>query len=301
MKKLLTGLAVAGCLHAGSAWAEIEVSEQLTLTGFIDMSATSVDAVKSMSLDQAEINFNYDFGSGLTGRADIEGRPDTDFVLEQAFINYDFGNGFGVTAGKFLSVSGWETAEPTGLYQFSTSATLVYGGYQHGVGVSYGTEKFGLFGSVVSSVWDGTDTSAEEVGFEAQVSLMPVEEVTAKVAFLTEDMGGYTTNLVNAWAAYFAGPLTLAGEVNLLSNWTADGNDGMGFLAMANYAINDKIGITGRFSSLDTDLMADPATEFTVSPSYAVSDNWLLLAEVRIDDDGTDSFQSFAIESLVTF
>ena len=299
MKKYAYTL-LCGCLAALPAAAEIEVSEQLTLSGFIDMSATSVDDVKSMSLDQAEVDFHFDMGDGLTARADIEGRPDTDFVLEQAFISYDMDNGVAITAGKFLSCSGWETAEPTGLYQFSTSATLVYGGYQHGVAASYGQEKFGLYGAVVSSVWDGTDTDAEEIGFEVQASLMPVEEVTAKVAFLSEDVGGFSTTLVNAWAAYFAGPLTVAGEVNLLSNWLVEDNDGTGFLVMANYALTDRVAVTGRFSSLDTDAMADAATEFTVSPSYAVTDNWSLLAEVRFDDDG-GSFQSYAVESLLTF
>lgn len=298
VKNILSG-AVALALTAGAATAEIKLNDNFAMSGFLDMSAISDDGTLGMALDQAEIDFMFNFDNGLSLRADLQGNPNTSTALEQAFMSYDMGDGLSITMGKFLSSSGWEAAEPTGLYQYSTSATLVYGGYQHGAALSYSKEKFGLYGAVVSSVWDGTDTSAEEIGFEAQLTLMPVEAVTAKAAFLYEDFGAFSTSLINAWASYGMGPLLLAGEINLLSNWQADGNDGTGFLAMANYGISEKIGVTGRFSSLDTDA-AGTVSEFTVSPSYMVNENWLIVTEAKFMSNGSDT-SHFAIESLLTF
>ncbi len=292
-------------LMASPSLADVKVNDQLSISGFIDMSTLIDDGTQSISLDQVELDFMFDLGDGLSVQADIEGGGDNTTKLEQAFVSYGFAPGWNVVMGKYLSVSGWETAEPTGLYQYSVSSTLVYGGYQHGVGVSYSADKFGLFGSVVSSVWDGTDTDAEELGFEAQLTLTPVEAVTAKVAYLSEDMGGFTQSLVNAWAAYSAGPLTLAGELNVLSNWGADGNGGTGFIGMANYGLTDKIGITGRVSGLDLDNAADAETEFTISPSYALADNWLIVSEAKFITasmaHGGEDVQQFALESLITF
>ncbi|MFT5087366.1 MAG: hypothetical protein ACI906_000147 [Candidatus Latescibacterota bacterium] len=299
MVKNILSAAMALALTTGAATAEIKLNDNFMVSGFLDMSAISDDGTKGMALDQAEIDFIFNYDNGLSLRADLQGSPNTTTSLEQAFMSYDMGDGLSLTMGKFLSVSGWEAAEPTGLYQYSTSATLVYGGYQHGAALSYSKEKFALFGSVVSSVWDGTDTSAEEVGFEAQLTLMPTEDVTAKAAFLYEDFGAFNTSLINVWASYGMGALLLAGEINLLSNWQADGNDGTGFLAMANYGISDKIGVTGRFSSLDTDA-AETVSEFTISPSYMVNENWLIVTEAKFMSNGSDT-SHFALESLLTF
>ena len=104
-------------------------------------------------------------------------------ISNRPFVTYKAPNGFSITGGKFLSCSGWETAEPTGLYQYSYSATLVYGGYQNGAAAGFGNGKIGFFGSVVSSVWDGSDTSFDDLGFETQISLTPSEAITAKVAY----------------------------------------------------------------------------------------------------------------------
>ena len=152
------------------------VSAEVKVSGFVDMSVFSDDGDASMSLDQFELDVSTDLGEGISMRADVNALgPTAPVELEQAFITYDTGEGLALTVGKFLSCTGFEAAEPTGMYQYSYSATLVYGGYQNGVAASYGSDMFGLYGAVVSSVWDGaeTDVSGDEsdVGFEAQVAL----------------------------------------------------------------------------------------------------------------------------------
>ena len=282
------------------------VSAEVEFSGFVDMSVFSDDGDASMSLDQFELDVSTDLGEGISMRADVNALgPTAPVELEQAFITYDTGEGLALTMGKFLSCTGFEAAEPTGMYQYSYSATLVYGGYQNGVAASYGSDMFGLYGAVVSSVWDGAETDfsgdGSDVGFEAQVALMPVEGVTAKAALAKED----EQTLINVWGMLETGPLTVAAEVNSMSDWGGY-ESGLGYLGMVNYGLSDQVGVTARYSAIAWTPIgggADAETsEFTIAPSYAVSDNWGLVAELKMLTVGdADAVAQIALESLLTF
>ena len=309
MKRFVYPLAFLA-LNAHAASAEVELS------GFIDMSFFSDDGDKSLSLDQLELNIASDVGDGISVRADLNALSG-DVVLEQAYIAYNTGTGWGLTAGKFLSCTGWEAAEPTGMYQYSYSATLVYGGYQHGVAASYSSDAFGLYGPVVASVWNGDDTDYDNLGIEAQLTLTPVRGLTAKAALAWEDGFEHATQdepfdrtLVNIWAAYEAGPLTVAAELNGLRNWEdGDGllyEEGGGLLAMVHYGLSDKVGVTARVSGMvlrDDAIEQDyEVSEFTIAPNYALADNWGLVAELKMLSEGdADAVAQIALESLLTF
>ena len=289
----------------GPAAGEVELTDNLTIDGFIDMSTVFADdgddSTINGGVDQMEIDFHLDFGE-MIARIDINSLP-TGVEMEEAHVVYtpeDMSDiGLTVKVGRFLSTFGWETAEPTGLYQFSVSEGIPYPGYQNGVAVSVAPdEKVGLYVAAMPSVWDVTETDWETIGFEGQVSVMPVPEVTAKVGFAAEDMGDYFMSELNAWAMFASGDLTLAGEIDILSNWGADGEAGLHFLGMANYALTEKLGITGRFSGIDMD-SAETSTEVTVSPGYAVNDNWFLLAEFRRNLDAETT--QVAVEQIFTF
>ncbi len=282
------------------------ISAEVKFSGFVDMSLFSDDGNASMSLDQFELDASTDLGEGISARTDVNALgPTAPVELEQAFITYDTGAGLALTVGKFLSCTGFEAAEPTGMYQYSYSATLVYGGYQNGIAASYGTDMFGLYGAVVSSVWDGaeTDVSGDEtdVGFEAQVALMPVEGMTAKAALARED----EQTLVNVWGMLETGPLTVAAEVNSMSDWGAY-ESGLGYLGMVNYGLSDQVGVTARYSAIAWTPVGggadDETSEITIAPSFAVSDNWGLVAEVKMLTVGdADAVTQIALESLLTF
>jgi hypothetical protein len=113
---------------------------------------------------------------------------------------------------------------------------------------------------------------------------------------------------VNAWASYAGGPLTVAGEFNMMNSWMPDSDfptinkeDGFGWLAMANYKINDFFAATVRYSGIVfPDLgEGDPDQEVTFSPSVALSPNWLALAEVKYELDA--EVTNYAVESLFSF
>jgi hypothetical protein len=321
---LFVSVVLALAFAFGSASAEVKVTDALSLSGFVDMSSVRTDdgneTTASLSLDQFELDFHFNSGS-VTGQVDIDNLsgPDGGVGVEQGFVTYTFPedtvSGLSITAGRFLSTFGFETAEPTGLYQFSVSEGIPYPGYQNGVAVTVQpVEEVGIYAALVSGVWDVNDTDVKDPGFEAQVSLTPVEQVTAKVGFAFEDIDvagtTETRSELNAWAQFNQGALTIAGEIDLLKNWPSGDaiiKDGIHFLGMANVSLEDiisaPIGVTVRFSGIKLD-DKDPATEdmskeITVSPSFAPNDNWLLLAEVkrRIDAEVTE----VAVKSLFTF
>ena len=295
-RKLATSIAMLA-LCAKSVTADVELS------GFVDMSILSDDGVVGMGLDQLELDLSTDLGDGISIRADVNAMgPTAPVTLEQAYIAYEVGEGLSLTVGKFLSCTGFEAAEPTGMYQYSYSATLVYGGYQNGIAASYATDKFGVYGAVVSSVWDGSDKDLDgDFGIEAQLILTPIEGVTAKAAFAMEDK----QNLINVWGLYENGPLSVAAEVNLMSDWGAY-DSGLGYLAMVNYGLSDQIGVTARYSAIaltppGKGAKDDETNEITIAPSYAISDNWGLVAEAKLLTVGdADAIAQIALESLIT-
>ena len=88
--------ALAGLLAMANAHAEVTLAEGLTASGFIDMSILSVDGKDStetsMGWDQWEIDFAYDYGSGLKAFVDLNDTGEGAEV-EQAYILADLGNG----------------------------------------------------------------------------------------------------------------------------------------------------------------------------------------------------------------
>ena len=313
MKKLAlsTLLFVVLAFTAANLDAEIKLTDNLSLSGFLDMSTVigshddHTDA--SLSFDQFELDFHLDFGS-VTGRIDVDSTgAEQGIKLEQGFVTYtlpeDVVSGVSITAGRFLSSFGFEAAEPTGLYQYSFSEGIPYPGYQNGVAVNVSPVKeVGIYVALLSGVWDVNDTDVKDPGVETQLSLMPTEQITAKVGYAMDMMDDYSQTELNAWAQFTQGPLTLAGEIDLLGNWGADGNNGMHFVGMANVSLEDAISapvaVTVRFSGINLD-DSDSSTEFTVSPSYTATENWLLLAEFKQRIDAEETI--IAAESLFTF
>lgn len=321
MRKSLSLNLAAGALGlmAASSFADIKVNDQLSLSGFFDMSSTAKfpDAgAKSYtaSLDQFELDFMFKFSESLSARADL-----SNATVEQAFISYAATPALTIQAGKFLSSSGWEAAEPTGMYQYSWSDALVYGGYQNGVNVSFVLSPMvSLYAAYVDGIWNA-DNDMKRAGYEAQVALFPTKEITVKVTGMYEQQPGYGKSVLNAWGAYIAGPLTAAVEGDYLMNYRVEDDNGIGYLAMVNYKLTDAIAVTGRFSGTTVsgnDLApANPAfvdeltqNEITVSPSYSLAPNWLILAEVQYQlEDGATLFPNtgkglgLALETTVTF
>lgn len=326
-KKSLASVAVGVALASPAVYADgFQLSEKLSVTGFIDMSYVVTDpdggdSTTSSGLDQFELDFVYDFGQKLTAQVDLEYQDNgsgEEVDIEQAFFNYKVSDSVNFKAGRFLSYSGWETEEPTGLFQFSGTgyAKYFYGGYQQGASVNYSDSMFTVGLSVVNDLGDleGEARDTEEPGVELMLAASPTEDWTVKAFYMTDKLAGTdeTTKMLNVWTSYAIGGLTLAAEVNSSENTGAAfalaGLDAEadGYLLMANYAW-DKYGVTLRYHESEVESGAGVTVEelsaITLASSYQLTDNLLLVAEYRMDEDdiaGLDS-NTFAVEALLTF
>lgn len=322
MKKLLTKLtpvAATVLLSLGAA-STVQAAEddKLSISGFIDMSMgyKDVDGGDSESfsaIDQVEINVSYDFGNKLKAFVDVE-YQDTEkgaVDLEQAFITYDLSSEFSIKAGRFLSYTGWETEEPTGLFQYSPVgyAPYFYGYYQQGVSAIYNGDGYALAVSVVNDLANPTETDSGQLGVETMVALMPTDNVTIKGFYSVEG----DTELVNLWASYSIDALTLAVEYNTSEDAPAyvggtleagPGSEADSYLLMANYAF-ETWGLTVRYHDWEVEdasgATVEDASGITISPSYAVNDNLLMVFEYRMDEINDIDADTIAVEALITF
>lgn len=313
---LSLALAMMAAAPLASADDGFQLSEKLSVTGFIDMSFTQTDtdgsdSEQSSGLDQFELDFLYTFDDKLTAQVDIEyqdGAAD-EVDLEQAFINYAVTDELSIKAGRFLSYSGWETEEPTGLFQYSGTgyAPIFYGYYQQGVSVKYATDGYALAASAITDLDNPEERDSEQMAIELMGALMPTDSITVKGFYLTDKIDGTDEDKekINVWASYSEGPLTLAAEFNTAENSFALGTESDGYLLMANYAF-DSFGLTLRYHDYEVEDSAGATlveqSGITISPSFAVNDNLLIVLEYRMDDNGADAdTDTFALEALVTF
>jgi hypothetical protein len=309
------------------AYAEIKVNENLSITGFIDMSYVYLDEenageTDSANFDQFELDFMFNFTDQFSGQVDLEasndsatsGDGDKEVDIEQAFIVYDYGNGLSFKAGRFLSYSGWETEEPTGLFQYSGTgyAGSFYGYYQDGLSVKYSSEYFDFGISAVDEVFVGGSGNANDIGIEIMAAVKPTEAITIKAFYMTDKGHGgtfETEEKINIWASYAVGGFTFAAEYNMADDLGGvKDTEADGYLLMANYGW-DRYGLTLRYSAYEIETAAGVSTTdnsaITIAPSMVVNDYLSLILEYRTDEnDGTvlanDSDQ-IAFEALVVF
>ncbi|MGB0743699.1 MAG: outer membrane beta-barrel protein, partial [Opitutales bacterium] len=161
-------IALASAFVAASSFssAEIVLNDFLSVEGFVDMSYLYTDFddgnENSFTLDQVEIVWLFDFDP-VTAQIDLNyfgGDVDDVEIVEQAFATYHFDNGGAITAGLYASMLGFESFEPTGLYQYSFAygIDVLLPGYSNGVKFTYETDTtfFGI--SIQDEAYDNGAT-----------------------------------------------------------------------------------------------------------------------------------------------
>lgn len=303
-------IAIASAFIAASSFsfAEIALTENLSVEGFVDMSYQDTDAGDSQfGIDQVEFDFLFSAGA-VSAQVDVEYEEGADqgatTEIEQAFVTYDLGNGGALTAGRFASQLGFEAFEPTGLYQVSLAYSNRTGLPLYDEGVKYTTEIAGnYFGlAIVDGVTSNAIGDGEGYSIEAAyaIDLASVQEgLSAFVGarYDVDDADADDDLLVNAYVSYETGAWIFAAEVVHLD----DGNQhDTSALVMANYTYSDAASVTGLYSVEDGG--TDDATKITLAHNYAIADNLALIAEVsEVDVDGGESDTEFAVELLFTF
>ncbi len=312
-KKNLIAGAVAAALGT-AAHAEIELGSGFSVTGFLDMSTVLVDpdvsdSFRTSGVDQFEVDFLWEGSNGVSAQVDIEygessagGPGDDDTFVEQAFVTKSFNDKLSLKMGRFLSYSGWETQEPTGLFQYSTVGyePYFYGYYQQGVSMYYDAGTVDFMASVVTSAFDPLERS-DDLDAEIGVAISPGDGAfTAKLFYIDDDDNDYT----DIWASYKVGNVTLAAE--LVARDLDSGEEGDGYLLMANWA-KDNFGFTVRYGDYKLETAGGvpflETNSITLSPSFKVGDHLLIVTEYRMDeyDVGGEDTNSLAVEALFMF
>lgn len=300
----LTPIATTLLLSLGASSVVHAEDSKLSISGFIDMSvlttSTDEETTSGMGIDQIEIGLGYQFDDKLSAMVEVE-YQENGVDLEQAIISYAVTDAFSVKAGRFLSYSGFESEEPTGLFQYSGTgyAPLFYGYYQQGVSALYSGSNYTLAVSMVSDLAGPTATDISTPGIETMIAYMPTENITMKGFYSKES----DKDFINLWTSYSKDALTLAAEFNVASDSATD-TDSTGYLAMVNYAIDEQIALTVRYHAYETEVAGTTITDnsgITIAPSYAFSDNLLFVAEYRKDDLSGIDQNAYALEALITF
>ena len=301
----------ANAIEIGPTGSGVEMS------GFVDLFMEERGDLASDAMGaQVELNLSYSTGpvSAMVGLDFGEySKYGTSDNLEEAYVTYDFGTGFSVTAGKMLSYMGFEAFDPTNMYQYSYAYDVdaiiisnsgiqsIYDAHDYGASVDYSTDIFSV------GVWSSLE---DDAGYEFALAYTGLENFTAKAIWSDFSDQGYEKETF--WVSYQLGKLLLAGEVaeKDSSDQAGSGNDVEGYLVMANYSLTDSAAITLRYSEEEVSLASTSAplydgAKFTISPSYVFTDNFSGLVEYSSYnmDSGTivEPEELLAVELIYTF
>ena len=353
-KKLLT--IITGTAFAGSLYGGIPLSDDLTVTGYMDASYTDYEGKKdagsaennfqefelgfqfapaespvsavmelsfkpgkgnslldptklnTLTFNDANANGTVESGELVTGTATVPGVTEVAdrLFLETATITYAFSDSLSVTTGNMLTYMGWETYDATGLYQmtyaYRNNKPNPYEGYAFGASLDYAVEGVNLGMALADS--DNGDISLEVAG---KFTSIPNTTIFAMVA----NDPGFTT--VNSWASYSMGGLTLAAEyikkdIEKDSIGTDQAAEKEAYLLMANYALDSGAAVTVRYSAQEdekedgTNVTKGDFEKFTVSPSYAFTDNLKGFFEIsQVNQSTGDDYGLYGVKVLFTF
>ena len=297
--------ATAAALLANAALAEIAVSEQLAISGYVAGSASSVNSTVTDDDSNADIDAMkltavakfapvtvttslFAFGSG-----DGDGFGASPIFLD-AYGTYDFGNGTTVTAGKYLSWLGYEAFDIPNMLQISyANPTAAYiPAYHTGVKLENSTDTYAVGLGVSDSLYGpayykGDGDLNNGVGLEAYFTYKGIKDFTvfAGLGYDSGNDAGTKAFVADLWAQYVYGKFTFAAEACYgNSDYKGAGSaDGYFLLGLVKYAFDEKWAATFRLSTGEGEAN-DDFVRATVAPSYAVTKNLDLVAEYTYTD-----------------
>jgi hypothetical protein len=304
-------IAIASAFLAASSFsfAEIALTEGLSVEGFVDTSYTDSSAGDaSFDLNEVEISFLFESGA-VSAQVDVDYVSRTVVVplgddelvaddsmegdLDQAFISYDT-NGVTVSAGGMDSQLGFEAFEAPGLYTNS----LAYGasqlpGTDIGVKVTKQLDEVSSLG--VALVDEGSFIGDESAAGDTVVEVAYGRDLGngfgAFVGYRSDAAGD---DLINAYVTYETGALLLAAEI-------VDGEEDTDLQLLANYAYADNASVTVRYTKEENGLAADDDLDIiTVAHNLALADNLRLTTELSDNGQDDDEYE-FGVSLLFTF
>jgi hypothetical protein len=286
----------------------------VNFTGFVDASNYTNHNVgeSSFGLDQVEIDVVKEFSGRASVRADIEyvndGQGGFSFDLEQGYMVWNAGSSWKweFTFGKFNAPIGFESVDPTGMYQYSFGLVSAYciPGNLTGVMVSLAAPKLMKWSLFAVNGWDVNTDNNKDKTIGTHLAFSPLNNLSFSLSALTgpelEDNNISRRSVLDCNLTYNPLPFwTVGGELNmgweskvLADNGTARWG---GFLLMNNFQITQRYGITARLDYLnDYDGSRTNTSQelkaFCISPSVKIVDGLSGLFEVRYDWSDHDTF-----------
>jgi hypothetical protein len=298
---VLAGLAFAGAFSQ----AQIAIGENLTVSGFVDASYSNTDNDDptaddtSIGVNEVEIDFAFSY-EGVSAEVHLESSG-TNVELEQAFVSTDL-SGITISAGRMLSLLGFEADEPTGLYQVSRAYASTgddgWRTYNEGIRAAASQGDFSVAASVTDNLYipNVGDGNADNVAFDILVSYSGIENLSIALGYADDD--NFDTQVVNIYATYVLGQLTLAGEY---SDFDLAGIEVTQYLILGNYSLNDDTSITVRRSEscLPGDTLDFEKT--TVALNYSISDNLGSVIEYSDSETGGADSDTIAVKGIFSF
>jgi len=326
--KLLAVMATFGMVASASA---VKVNNNLSISGFIDGSYvltdrdvaaandTGLDSQddQTLGLDEVEINFNINVGnvSGLVAidtdaaeDEDADKASDTLFNIEQAHFTYNVNDAISVTFGRYGSALGLEGEDPAGLYTFSRAYSDASGfnfanvdaGSVDGVTVAYSGNAYSIAASFEEAA--GTDLEVNDLNLELSFSYTGIAGVNIGGGYFFDNANGAETDSLNLYATRQFGKLLIGGEYSERSTSEAGKSDidNDAYILLADYDVNDKLGVALRFSNNEQGAK-DDYEKVTIAPNYAITDSLGAIVEYSdIEDNNVDS-TVLAVELTYTF
>ena len=127
MKKELLTMLASSALFAYSANAEIVLTEDLSVSGYIDAAITDAEGEANTATSVAEFELGFSFTPAESPWSALAELSFDDSVednnnpadFEKVMITYAYSDTLSFTTGNMLTYQGFEAADATGLYQFS--------------------------------------------------------------------------------------------------------------------------------------------------------------------------------------
>lgn len=304
--------------------------------GWIDQSVVgSVDQKDAVyAMFEAAIRMNHAINEQFGGKLQLNGRwtqldvvdPTGTAVGKVVAGNgslsllareaYAYGQSSGgkvkVQIGKWYVPIGFELADPPDLYQYSNSNVFAHFLPTEALGVlsaltfsdSINLQLWVTPGPTDTDLFStfGTPTIGERLGFTfGDLGL----GISALIGPDAEDTG-FDKFLLDVDGAYQATEKMLLGfEIAYrtpIDNGSVGENE-IGVMAMTNYAITEKIGVTGRIDFINHDGL-DPEIGLTAAGLFNFANGWDLVVELREDINdggGTNSDLTGALELIYQF
>lgn len=339
--KEMTAVLGAILLFTGVSASEVRAEDDnsLKVSGFVDVSYSDSDESGSygtFSLDQVEVDFEKQIDDKLSVRADFQfgtdgcascgdGTSNTDstFGIEQGYVTYSIPDAVEITAGLFNAPIGFESLDPTDMYQFSHGLVFANGIPTNIAGLKASAapvEMLDISFYVVNG-WDlATDNNnAKTIG--GRVGITPTEGVNVGLSAITGpetaantkdkrtvidvDLTVTAVNNLTIGAEYNSGEEDKASAVTAGKDaeWSA-------FSVMANYGITDDLGLTLRYESFDDEEgsrlgtvggLAQKQESITIAAGYSLGEGAGVVVEYRKDESDQKAFSGGAEDSKATY